>query len=88
MKAGAKGVKVKLSGRLNGVEIARTEKLAAGKVPLITLRSDIDYAWVEAHTLYGKIGVKVWIYHGLVFGRKDKFAAPTEEARRKRPSGE
>ncbi len=88
MKAGAKGVKVKLSGRLNGVEIARTEKLAAGKVPLITLRSDIDYAWVEAHTLYGKIGVKVWIYHGQVFGRKDKFALSAEEPRNKRRQAE
>lgn len=89
MKAGAKGVKIKMSGRLNGVEIARTEMLAAGKVPLITLRSDIDYAWVEAHTLYGKIGVKVWIYHGLVFGRKDKFAALKEEPKRtKRPQAE
>ncbi len=89
MKAGAKGVKIKMSGRLNGVEIARTEMLAAGKVPLITLRSDIDYAWVEAHTLYGKIGVKVWIYKGLVFGRKDKFATSTEESKRtKRPQAE
>lgn len=88
MKAGAKGVKIKLSGRLNGVEIARTEKLAAGKVPLITLRSDIDYAWVEAHTLYGKIGVKVWIYHGQVFGRKDKFAVSAEEPRQKRRQAE
>lgn len=88
MKAGAQGVKVNLAGRLNGVEIARTEKLAAGKVPLITLRSDIDYAFVEAHTLYGKIGIKVWVYHGLVFGRKDRFAvsaeAPRTEKRRKR----
>ncbi len=78
MKAGAKGVKICLSGRLNGVEIARTEKLAAGTVPLITLRSDVDYAFVEANTLYGKIGVKVWVCHGKVFGRKDKFAEPEE----------
>lgn len=74
MKAGGKGVKVKMSGRLNGVEIARTEQLATGKVPLITLRSDVDYASVTAHTLYGAIGIKVWIYQGEVFGRKDKFA--------------
>lgn len=73
MKAGAKGVKIKMSGRLNGVEIARTESLAAGTVPLITLRSDIDYASVTAHTLYGAIGIKVWICNGEVFGRKDKF---------------
>ena len=74
MKAGAKGVKVAMAGRLNGVEIARREKLAAGTVPLITLRSDVDYALVEAQTIYGKIGIKVWICHGKVFGRKDKFA--------------
>lgn len=77
MKAGAKGVKIKMSGRLNGVEIARTETLRTGKVPLITLRSDVDYAAVTAHTLYGAIGIKVWIYHGEVFGRKDKFADQT-----------
>lgn len=73
MAAGAKGVKIGMSGRLNGVEIARHEKLAAGKMSLITLRSNVDYALAEAHTLYGKIGVKVWIYSGEVFGRKDKF---------------
>ncbi|OGH64506.1 MAG: 30S ribosomal protein S3 [Candidatus Magasanikbacteria bacterium RIFCSPHIGHO2_02_FULL_47_14] len=72
-KAGALGVKIRLSGRLNGVEIARSEAMTAGKVPLITLRSDVDYYLAEAHTLYGKIGVKVWIYKGEIFGRKDKF---------------
>lgn len=75
MKAGALGVKVRMSGRLNGVEIARTETLSAGKVPLITLRSDVDYSWKEAHTMYGKIGVKVWVYRGQVFGRKDELEA-------------
>lgn len=79
MKAGAQGVKICLSGRLNGVDIARTEKLAAGKVPLITLRSDVDYVAYEALTTYGKIGVKVWVYHGEVFGRKDKFNDINEE---------
>ncbi|OGH77771.1 MAG: 30S ribosomal protein S3 [Candidatus Magasanikbacteria bacterium RIFOXYC2_FULL_40_16] len=78
MKAGAQGVKICLSGRLNGVDIARTEKLSAGKVPLITLRSDVDYCLYEANTTYGKIGVKVWVYHGEIFGRKDKFSK-TEE---------
>ncbi|MFA6105996.1 MAG: 30S ribosomal protein S3 [Patescibacteria group bacterium] len=73
MAAGAKGVKIGMAGRLNGVEIARSEKLAAGKMSLITLRSNVDYALCEAHTMYGKIGVKVWIYHGETFGRKDKF---------------
>ena len=73
MAAGAKGVKINMAGRLNGVEIARREKLAAGKMSLITIRSNVDYALAEAHTMYGKIGVKVWIYHGETFGRKDKF---------------
>lgn len=72
--AGAKGVKIKMSGRLNGVEIARQEVLTEGKMSLITLRSNVDYAFVEANTIYGKIGIKVWIYHGEAFGRQDKFA--------------
>jgi small subunit ribosomal protein S3 len=74
MKAGGQGVKIRMAGRLNGVEIARRETLSAGKIPLITLRSDIDYNGVEANTIYGKIGIKVWIYHGEVFGRKDRFS--------------
>ena len=83
MKAGAKGVKIAMAGRLNGVEIARREKLAAGTMPLITLRSDVDYAMVPAQTLYGKIGVKVWVCHGKVFGRKDKFAELSESEEKK-----
>jgi len=66
-KAGAKGAKVEISGRLNGAEIARTEKLLFGKVPLHTLRAEIDYASVEAFTLYGAIGIKVWICRGEIF---------------------
>lgn len=69
-KAGTKGIKVCISGRLNGAEIARTEKLASGKIPLHTLRADIDYAFAEASTTYGKIGVKVWIYKGEVFAKE------------------
>lgn len=79
MAAGAKGVKIKMAGRLNGVEIARREVLSAGKMSLITLRSDVDYAFTEAHTLYGKIGVKVWVYHGEAFGRRDKFEKKGEQ---------
>ena len=81
MSAGAQGIKICLAGRLNGVEIARTEKLGAGKMSLITMRSDVDYAYVRANTLYGVIGVKVWIYKGEAFGRRDKFASAvkTEE---------
>ncbi|HSR88822.1 MAG TPA: 30S ribosomal protein S3 [Candidatus Udaeobacter sp.] len=81
MSAGAQGVKVCMSGRLNGVEIARTEKLSAGKMSLITLRSDVDYAIAEAHTLYGKIGIKVWIYKGEAFSRRDKFAQKEEDSK-------
>jgi len=66
-RAGALGVKVVVSGRLNGAEIARTEKLVSGKVPLHTLRADIDYARGAANTTYGSIGIKVWIYKGEVF---------------------
>ena len=66
-RAGALGVKVVISGRLNGAEIARTEKLISGKLPLSTLRANIDYARGAAHTTYGAIGIKVWIYKGEVF---------------------
>ena len=68
MKAGAKGIKTKVSGRLNGAEIARSEGYTEGTVPLHTLRADIDYATSEADTTYGKIGVKVWIYKGEILG--------------------
>ncbi len=72
MQAGAKGVKVAIGGRLNGAEIARTEHLSSGKIPLHTLRADIDYAKATAHTTYGTIGIKVWIYRGDVFSGKAK----------------
>jgi small subunit ribosomal protein S3 len=65
--AGAKGMKIRMSGRLNGVEIARTEFYAEGQIPLHTFRADIDYALAEAQTTYGKIGVKVWVNKGMVF---------------------
>lgn len=64
MKAGAKGAKVMIGGRLNGAEISRSQFFTEGKIPLATLRADIDYAHSEAQTTYGKLGVKVWIYHG------------------------
>ncbi|NLZ94029.1 MAG: 30S ribosomal protein S3 [Firmicutes bacterium] len=72
MKAGAKGIKVMVSGRLGGAEIARTESQHEGTVPLQTLRADIDYGFVEAHTTYGRIGVKVWIYKGEVLPTKQR----------------
>ncbi len=83
MNAGAKGVKIKMAGRLNGVEIARTETLSAGSVPLITLRGDVDYSFKEALTIYGKISIKVWIYKGEIFGRKDRFAIAEESEKSK-----
>src|SRR5688572_23853532 len=67
MRSGALGVKVRLSGRLNGAEIARTEWSREGRVPLHTFRADIDYGTAEARTTYGVIGVKVWIFKGEVF---------------------
>ena len=67
LRFGAKGIKVRVSGRLNGAEIARTEWYLSGQLPLHTLRADIDYGFAEANTTYGVIGVKVWIYKGEVF---------------------
>jgi len=72
MEAGAVGVKVLCSGRLNGVEISRNEFFSKGKIPLHTLRADIDYAMIHARTTYGIIGVKVWIYKGDVFKKKSE----------------
>lgn len=70
MKAGAKGIKAAVSGRLGGADIARTEFYSEGTIPLQTLRADIDYGFAEADTAYGKLGVKVWIYHGEVLPTK------------------
>ena len=72
MKAGAKGIKTSVSGRLNGADIARSEGYNEGTTPLHTLRADIDYATAEADTTFGKIGVKVWIYKGEVLPKKNK----------------
>lgn len=71
MRMGAEGIKLQVSGRLNGAEIARTEKYRDGRVPLHTLRADIDFAISEAHTKMGRIGVKCWICRGEVFGKRD-----------------
>ena len=72
LKAGAKGCKTSVSGRLGGAEMARTEGYTEGTVPLHTIRADVDYAIAEADTTYGKIGVKVWIYKGEILNRKKK----------------
>jgi small subunit ribosomal protein S3 len=71
MRSGAQGIKIKLSGRLAGAEMARTEQYKEGRIPLHTFRADIDYAVSEALTVYGKIGIKVWIFKGEIYGKKD-----------------
>ncbi|MFK8103316.1 MAG: 30S ribosomal protein S3 [Saprospiraceae bacterium] len=71
MRVGAEGIKVRISGRLNGAEMARSEEYKDGRIPLHTFRADIDYALTEALTVYGKIGVKVWICKGEVLGKRD-----------------
>jgi len=69
MRSGAKGIKVKLSGRLAGAEIARVEQYHEGTIPLQTLRADIDYGFAEANTTYGRIGIKVWVYKGEILSQ-------------------
>jgi len=71
MRLGAEGIKIKCSGRLGGAEMARSESYKDGRIPLHTFRADIDYALAEAQTVYGKIGVKVWICKGTVYGKRD-----------------
>jgi small subunit ribosomal protein S3 len=78
IRANAKGIKVIVSGRLGGAEIARTEKEVEGKVPLQTLRADIDYGQTEAHTTFGVIGIKVWIYRGDILPYKRREAAEAQ----------
>jgi len=89
MRAGAKGIKVEVSGRLGGAEIARTEWYREGRVPLHTLRADIDYATMRAETTYGTIGVKVWIFRGEILGGMKQVMnpAPAEERPAKRGRG-
>lgn len=71
IRVGAQGIKIKVSGRLGGAEMARSEQYKEGRIPLHTLRADIDYAISEANTVYGKIGIKVWIFKGEIFGKRD-----------------
>ncbi|GJL82774.1 MAG: 30S ribosomal protein S3 [marine bacterium B5-7] len=80
MRLGAQGVKVMVGGRLNGAEIARTEWYREGRVPLHTLRADVDYGFAEAHTTYGVIGVKVWIFKGEIFEEEAPVEVPAESA--------
>ncbi len=86
MRAGAEGVKIQISGRLNGAEMARSEMFKEGRTPLHTLRADIDYALVEAHTKVGVIGVKVWICRGEVYGKRDLAPQFTSSQKEGRPA--
>ncbi len=88
MRLGAQGIKIMSSGRLNGAEIARTEWYREGRVPLHTLRADIDYGFHEAKTTYGIIGVKVWVYKGDALAKGEQpAAAPAEPEKRVRKPG-
>lgn len=80
MRLGAQGIKIRVSGRLNGADIARAEWYHEGRVPLHTLRADIDYGTIEASTTYGIIGVKVWVFKGEVFDKAEASAGATEKA--------
>jgi small subunit ribosomal protein S3 len=86
MRVGAEGVKVKVGGRLNGAEIARSEWYREGRVPLHTLRADIDYGTAVANTTYGVIGVKVWIFKGEVFDKPEVIPAEPAEAKKAKAS--
>ena len=85
MRAGAEGIKIRVSGRVGGAEMSRTEEYKDGRTPLHTFRADIDYALVEAQTVYGKLGVKVWIFKGEVLQKRDlsPFAQETDNSREK-----
>ena len=83
MRQGAKGIKIQVGGRLGGAEIARTEWYREGRVPLHTLRADIDYATYEAHTTYGVIGVKVWIFKGEILGGIEQVRAEKNAPKKK-----
>lgn len=84
MRLGAQGIKIMSSGRLNGIEIARTEWYREGRVPLHTLRADIDYGFAEARTTYGIIGIKVWVYKGDALGRGEQPVVAEPEKRGKK----
>jgi len=87
MRAGAEGIKVRLSGRLNGSDMSRSEEYKDGRSPLHTFRADIDYAIVEAQTVYGKIGVKVWICRGEIYDKVDLFPTQTKDKRGSKGGG-
>jgi small subunit ribosomal protein S3 len=90
MRAGAQGIKVRVSGRLGGADMSRTEEHKEGRVPLHTLRADIDYGTFAALTTYGKIGVKVWVYNGMNYGieRNEDAGQLVKKPRRNRPAAD
>ena len=91
MRMGAEGIKILISGRVGGAEIARSEAYKEGRIPLHTLRADIDYSLVEAHTSYGRLGIKVWICKGEIYGKPElvptSVAAPAKKQGSPRPAG-
>jgi len=86
MRLGAEGIKVLISGRVGGAEMARSEMYSEGRVPLQTLRADIDYALVEAATTYGRIGIKVWIFKGEIYGKPDLVSPSISSSKPNRQS--
>ena len=88
MRMGAEGIKVMISGRLNGAEMARSESFKDGRIPLSTFRADIDYHWSEAHTTYGRLGVKVWIMKGEVYGKRDLTPLVGQQQKKSAPRGD
>lgn len=87
MRLGAEGIKINISGRVNGAEIARSESYKEGRIPLHTFRADIDYALMEAHTTYGRIGIKCWICRGEIYGKKDLSPIPPQKQSNDRRGG-
>ena len=85
MRVGAQGIKILVSGRVGGAEMARSEMSKEGRIPLHTIRADIDYALVEAHTTYGLLGIKVWIFKGEVYGKRDFSIASNVDTGTKKP---
>ena len=87
MRLGAEGLKINIAGRVNGAEIARSESYKEGRIPLHTFRADIDYALMEAHTTYGRIGIKCWICRGEIYGKKDLSPIPPQKQSNDRRGG-
>ena len=87
MRMNAEGIKVQISGRLNGAEMARSENFKEGRIPLSTFRADIDYSLAEAHTTYGRMGIKIWIMKGEVYGKRDLSPLVGMDKQKSKPSG-